>query len=596
MEQTILRVFNGLSALGTNGFDNGVERNYKDDMLLKIKDIIVVAGVLVAIMWLLLLNYGVARTIDEVLQVVQWHRFCVRCPVVLAVLIAALWLVRNGKIGEAAGWSVIGISTVEAVLSAMQLYGFAWSHHSLYKQTGSFYNPGPLGGFLAIGFVVALSTALKEKRLSFDDDEIYCFNIKRLEISLCHQHLYYVTVVVLVLIAMILPSTMSRTAWAAMALGALYVAACQINWRKYLPQKRWQKMALAIGLPIVLAVAAAGAWHLKTGSAVGRVFMWTISARAVADSPWTGHANFKHAYAEAQERYFRECGTNADGGIMAAERYVDAAGCPDYAFNEYLNAAVEWGLPALLGILAFIVLTMVVGHRSRRYGLVGGIITLLVFAWASYPMHLPAFVATLLVMAVGCWWNWIEQNIKTKTVATIALLMVGVVCCLNIGKMQNREQGLRKWAKVQHFYSIKAYDVACREDSALYDRMRWNGRFMYEYGHALHNLKRYAQSNEILLEADQLLNDAMTLNVIGKNYQMQGQYEMAEQYFTKSAYRVPNRLYPHYLMFKMYSDSVSYNAEKAERAANIILSKPVKIESEATRQMFEEAKEYIERQ
>ncbi len=562
-------------------------------MLLRIKDIIIAIGVLVAMMWLLMLNYGAVTTCDEVLQVVQWKRFCIRGCVVMTVLITALWVTRGKMIAGTIVCAAIGICAVEAVLAAMQLYGFSWSHHSLYKQTGSFYNPGPLGGFLAIGFVVALSAALKEKRLSVDDDEIFGLNIKKLKISLCHKHLYYVIVVVLVLIALVLPSTMSRTAWAAALCGALYVVANHVNWRKYLPQKRWQKMVLAIGVPIILTVAAAGAWHLKSGSAAGRVFMWKISALAVADSPWTGHTNFKHAYAEAQEKYFRECGTDADGNIMAAERYVDTAGCPDYAFNEYLNTAVEWGLPALLGILAFVVLTMVAGHRNRQYGLVGGIITMMVFAWASYPMHVPVFVATLLVMAIGCWWSWMEQNIITRIVATMALLMVGLVCFINIDNMLNHEQGLRKWAKIQHFYSVKAYDVANREDSVLYDQMRWNGRFMYEYGHTLHNLRRYEKSNEILLEADQLLNDAMTLNVIGKNYQMLGQYDMAEKYFTKSAYRVPNRLYPHYLMFKMYSDSASYNAEKAERAANIILNKPVKIESEATRQMIEEAEKYM---
>lgn len=547
---------------------------------------------MITIMWLLLLNYGAKSTIDEVLQVAQWHRFCVRVPVVMVALIAALWLVRNGKIGEAAGWCVIGISTVEAVLSSMQLYGFAWSHHTLYKLTGSFYNPGPLGGFLAIGFVVALSAWISQSCTKQDDDEIVGTDILRYHLAFRHRHIGWLCLAILIFMMLILPSTMSRTAWAAVALGALYVAACQTNWRKYLPQKRWQKMALAIGVPIVLTVAAAGVWHLKAGSALGRVFMWEISARAVADSPWTGHANFKHAYAVAQEDFFRQMSEVELNDC----RFVEAAGCPDYAFNEYLNTAVKWGVPALLCILAFIVLTMVVGHRSHKYGLVGGIITLMVFAWASYPMHLPAFVATLLVMTIGCWWRWGEQNIKTKTVATIALLAVGVVCYLKIDKMQNREQGLRKWAEVQRFYSIKAYDKACREDSSLYERMRWNGRFMYEYGHALHNLRHYAKSNEILLEADQLLNDAMTLNVIGKNYQMQGQYDMAEKYFTKSAYRVPNRLYPHYLRLKMYSDSTSYDAEKAKRAANIILSKPVKIESEATRQMIEEAKKYIEKQ
>ncbi len=562
-------------------------------MLLKIRNIIILIGALVAIMWLLLLNYGAARTVDEVLQIAQWHRFCVRCPIVLVILIAALWFTHGSKIGKAAGWCVIGICTVEAVLSAMQLYGFAWSHHSLYKLTGSFYNPGPLGGFLAIGFVVALSAWIDAKQKSLTENEFVGIDFFHYHLTLQHKHIGWLCLAILILMVMILPSTMSRTAWAAIALGTLYVVASQTNWRKYLPQKRWQKMALAIGVPIILTVATAGAWHLKSGSAVGRVFMWKISALAVTDSPWTGHTNFKHAYAEAQERYFRNCGTDVDGNIIAAERYIDAAGCPDYAFNEYLNTAVDWGLPALLGILVFVALTMVAGHRSRQYGLVGGIITMMVFAWASYPMHVPAFVALLLLLMAGCWWNAIAENDIKKIAATAVMAAIGVLCAANIDTMGKREDGLRKWGKVQHFYSMKAYDVACREDSALYSRMSWNGRFLYEYGHALHNLKRYAKSNEILLEADHLLNDAMTLNVIGKNYQMQGQFELAEKYFTKSSYRVPNRLYPHYLMFKMYSDSASYDAEKAERAANIILNKPVKIESEATRQMIEEAEKYM---
>mgnify|MGYP002861268794 CR=1 FL=1 len=542
-------------------------------------------------MWLMLLNYGAATTCDEVLQVVQWKRFFIRCSIAIAVLMVALWLLRGKCVAEAIVCTTIVICTIEAVLSAMQLYGFSWSHHSLYKQTGSFYNPGPLGGFLAIGFVVALSLALEEKRLSADDNEIFGFNIRKLKISLCHKHLYYVIVVVLALIALVLPSTMSRTAWVAALCGTLYVVANHVSWRKCLPQKRWKKMALAISVPIVLTVAVAGAWHLKRGSAAGRVFMWKISALAVADSPWIGHTNFKHAYAEAQERYFRECGTDADGNIMADERYIDVAGCPDYAFNEYLNTAVEWGVPALLGILAFVALTMAAGHQSCQYGLVGGIITMMVFAWASYPMHLPVFVALLLLQMTGCWWKCITENVGKKTAASIVLMIIAALCCINIRKYEIRETGLRKWAKVQHFYSMKAYDVACYEDSAL--QMHWNGRFLYEYGHALHKLKRYDKSNEVLLEADLLLNDAMTLNIIGKNYQMQGQYDMAEKYFTKSAYRVPNRLYPHYLMFKMYSDSASYDAEKAERAAKIILNKPVKIESEATRLMVGEAKEYF---
>ena len=38
----------------------------------------------------------------------------------------------------------------EAFLGFRQLYGFSVSNHSLYALTGSFYNPGPYMGYLAM--------------------------------------------------------------------------------------------------------------------------------------------------------------------------------------------------------------------------------------------------------------------------------------------------------------------------------------------------------------------------------------------------------------------------------------------------------------
>ena len=51
---------------------------------------------------------------------------------------------------------LILVGTIEAVWGLLQVYGYEPSNHSLYALTGSFYNPGPYSGFLAMCLPVAL--------------------------------------------------------------------------------------------------------------------------------------------------------------------------------------------------------------------------------------------------------------------------------------------------------------------------------------------------------------------------------------------------------------------------------------------------------
>ena len=44
---------------------------------------------------------------------------------------------------------------MEAIWGLGQLYGFVLSRHALFAMTGSFYNPGPYSGFLAMIFPIA---------------------------------------------------------------------------------------------------------------------------------------------------------------------------------------------------------------------------------------------------------------------------------------------------------------------------------------------------------------------------------------------------------------------------------------------------------
>src|SRR5690606_24631037 len=56
--------------------------------------------------------------------------------------------------------AVIVSGIIQAVYGNLQLWGYYPSYHSGFKMTGSFFNPGPYAGFLAVVFSVALGMYL----------------------------------------------------------------------------------------------------------------------------------------------------------------------------------------------------------------------------------------------------------------------------------------------------------------------------------------------------------------------------------------------------------------------------------------------------
>ena len=83
----------------------------------------------------------------------------------------------------------------------------------------------------------------------------------------------------------------------------------------------------------------------------------------------------------------------------------------------------------------------------------------------------------------------------------------------------------------------------------------------------------------------------MLYNIIGKNHQSLREYKAAEAAFMKATHIVPNRLYPHYLLAKLYMETGE--REKAIRVAEIVLTKEPKVLSQAIEEMREEMRELV---
>nr|WP_304964012.1 O-antigen ligase family protein [Bacteroides acidifaciens] len=466
-------------------------------------------------------------------------------------------------------WVLIILGGMEAVWGLRQIYGLAVSNHSLYALTGSFYNPGPYSGYLAMIFPLCLYEWLNLK--------------EKTGRTWAEQGKYYIALGVMLLILCVLPAGMSRSAWIAAAISGTWVYGMHASWGSKLKEfgrKYKKRVVLAcIAGSVIIIVAGYALFQLKATSANGRLFMWKISSMAIAESPVIGHGtgNFVSAYGRAQENYF------ANGEFSETEELV--AGSPEYAFNEYLQVAMEYGIPFLLVVSLVIAFCLWKGSSEGRIGICGGVISFLVFSFSSYPMQIPGFAVTFYLLLAAC---------AIGRSKVILFLFISMMALLGTYYWKNNQYAACKdWYRSKMLYNIGAYQSAKEDYGKLYPELANRGAFLFEYGYSLHKLKEYDNSTRILEEAMAHSNDPMILNIIGKNYQALGDYEKAEEYLIRSTHRLPGRIYPYYLLVKLYAEPQYLQPEKLKYAAEIVLTKEPKVQSTAVREMREEVKKLL---
>ncbi|MBO1691160.1 hypothetical protein HJW54_02330 [Bacteroides uniformis] len=493
----------------------------------------------------------------------QWVWFDKASFLLAGCILSALIFKSKGdfiSLDSVISWVLVVLGGSEAILGLRQLYGFATSGHSMYALTGSFFNPGPYSGYLAMILPVCLYQWL-----------------------VCGRRGGRVVAGgVMLLIFCVLPAGMSRSAWLAAGVSCLCVYAWHMDWtdkfRLLWQQQRQRVVMVVVGGFCVLLLAGYLLFVLKPDSARGRLFMWKITCRAIAEKPLTGYGihNFAAAYGNAQETYF------AAGDYEPWEERV--AGSPEYAFNEYLQAAVELGIPLAVCLLVVVVLCLYRGVRKGRYGICGAILSLMIFSFSSYPLQLPVFIVTFGGLLVACLsgadrWQWLGLAVS-----------VGIIGGFRLKNDLQVEQACREWMNARVLYNAGAYQSAEKEYGRLYPLLRDRASFLFEYGHGLHKQQQFSKSNRILKEALQRSCDPMILNVIGKNYQQMGDCLSAEDWFIRSTHRLPGRIYPYYLLAKLYAEPSFRQPDKFEKMKWMVLTKEPKVHSTAIRQMREEIK------
>lgn len=470
----------------------------------------------------------------------------------------------------------------EAIWGLKQLYGFSRSQHSLFTTTGSFYNPGPYAGYLAMVAPVALHSCLKYSH----------YLNKKIQVPYWKQYCALVlSVITLTCILVVLPSTGSRASWLAVIAGCAIVLILDqreiVLWLKNNIKK--VIVYFLIG-SLLLAFAGYGLYAFKKNSADGRLLIWKNTITLIKNNPHgVGVGFYSGNYGKYQAEYFK------DKNRTEEEKMI--AGTPEYAFNEYLQIAAEFGIISFLLFIAIIVSTIIFAIKNGRHAPLGGLVALLVFASMSYPFSLMPFIISFLLLLTLCNYSTddnIENNKRTTFHTSILLFAVFCFCATVYVSILQKQlyRSYQAWGNSRYLYHAKAYTNAEKLYAEEYDHLKNNIDYLFEYGQILSHQEDYNKSNIILQRAITISCDPMIYNIIGKNHQSLGEYNKAEEYYTQAMRIVPHRLYPYYLLVQMYIEN--QDRPKAREMAKKLLSIEIKIPSPATKQIRDEMQAFLD--
>ncbi len=474
---------------------------------------------------------------------------------------------------------------VEAVWGLLQLYGFTDSFHSEFRITGSFSNPGPYAGYLACVVPVTLHYILRGKVV---------LNKKFRKYFLPFYIRYALSVLTLVGILFILPATQSRASW----LGAL-LGCCWVFFYHYYRQRKQQIKLYAsshkkqifcyfLVVSLVVVLLFTGMYLMKKDSVNGRFLIWKNGLQLVTQYPFgVGLGHFPEVYGKQQIAYF------SSGKGTLQEKTI--AGSPEYAFNEYIQLVVELGIIPSFFFFCLLAVLLYEGIKRKKTAEISILISLLVFAGMSYPFRVLPFLIVAILLAASI----VSINEKSRSkknafvLRTFYAVYIFLIILWNAWYQYPAYQAHGQWKQSKALYSKGLYADVLDQYAAIHSPLYRSGQadFLFEYAQLLSQSGKYEESNTILSEALRISCDPMLYNIMGKNHQALRQYTEAERCFLNAANMVPNRLFPYYLLAKMYQETGE--VEKAKVAATLVLTQTPKVYSESIREMREEMQKLV---
>jgi O-antigen polymerase len=242
----------------------------------------------------------------------------------------------------------------------------------------------------------------------------------------------------------------------------------------------------------------------------------------------------------------------------------------------------------VIGFLFYPVKENIAANRSMP-AMYAGIIAILVSAAFSYSFELIFILFVFLMLAAFVSADTkpvIQVSIHNRLMRGIIVLPV-LLCMIFIGITTVQEYAWRqKWRYAFALLRNENYNNATILYKEVCEGIPHEKTVLLEYGKSLLLLERYDEGLAVLENAAKYIADPFLSINLAEGYTALKKYDRAEKELLQSISMIPNRIYPRYLLAKLYMQQG--DTLKASRYAEKTLQLPVKVQSQAIMQMQQE--------
>ena len=464
---------------------------------------------------------------------------------------------------------------VEALWGFAQMFHWTDTTYMSEKLLGSFYTTEAYSGYLAMILPLSLSVSC------------YYRSCKKLQWWRATTLLYYTASISSVLMVIALILSANRIAWMAAFISSVWVVWLRLSINEKI-KKKWNisssvfKVITSIGI-LLLIIIAGSIGILKNNGIYNKIPLWKFTTNLASQNLLlgTGLGGFPNTILQLNEETLAKSPIHPEN--IEEIPYQKSL----YVHNEYLQLLMEHGIVGLLFFIALLTTSFYLGLKNKQWGACGGLLSLAVFSFASYPLQIPSFLITFTFLLVICQVKY--QNIippqeyytyqpepftkGTAKSAKRALLQNFIVIFLTI-LFSFTTFILIAFNKKSLLRATITYEknVSFNDEKTYYLRFVHYPEFFCEYAQNLNEAQHYEASIELLKNARHYCHHPALYDILAKNLIATGHYQEAETYLLQIVHQYPKRLNSYYLLAKLYSLPNYYHPEKMEEVVQIVLN------------------------
>lgn len=332
----------------------------------------------------------------------------------------------------------------------------------------------------------------------------------------------------------------------------------------------------------------------KTDSTQGRWFIWQ-NCFAIIKEYWltgVGLGQFRVAYNTEQANWFMKHGFQNKETMLADTVY--------YSFNEWLQLAVESGLPislSLLSVLLFVTIRAFknVFNSDRSYTeikVLAAFSTLLFSTFFSYPFF---YLPTLLLFIIL--FLWVIKIARFSFIERLPLIVKRVALFLVVGLvalfLSKQFYARLQWKQANELHRVGYKKQALVKMKKTYHTLSSNGDYLFTLATIYSSLNKTDSALFFMEKSAITKNDYELHRKLGQLFMETGNQRLAEEHFLKAVYMVPNRFRSREMLVDFYHHLGKSN--EARYWAGLTIQLKVKVPSHTSGRVKARMEKYLEK-